>query len=314
MVFLAALQPVSATSSGTIKQVASAFTAEDQVNLDANIQVTLDGLNNKLKNEEIKSLILYINDIPFENIGAPHLAEENVLTFKLNRAAILKETYQPFSRSRDVTVEVGTKENVLYTAEKNNFTLIYYNHITLIIAFILGLLLLLFFVFSAIKTDLIKRKTMGEDKKPYSLSRTLIGFWTLIVSSSILFLTIMRGQIPNISPQILLLIGISASPSLISSLFKQKKEQPLNPPSNLISKGFLTDILRDADGTTTIQRFQAVAFHLIFGFIFLLNLFKSLAMTDFSPTQFLLLGISNGIYITGKFTRNYVKKDNTLKS
>jgi hypothetical protein len=61
------------------------------------------------------------------------------------------------------------------------------------------------------------------------------------------------------------------------------------------SEGFWTDILSDSEGVN-IHRFQALAWTLVLGLIFVLTVYKSLAMPDLSPTLLALMGISAGTY------------------
>jgi hypothetical protein len=62
------------------------------------------------------------------------------------------------------------------------------------------------------------------------------------------------------------------------------------------SEGFLLDILRDETGVT-FHRFQMAAWTVVLGFVFVISVYRNLAMPDFSATLLGLMGISAGTYI-----------------
>jgi hypothetical protein len=62
------------------------------------------------------------------------------------------------------------------------------------------------------------------------------------------------------------------------------------------SSGLIVDILRDESGVS-FHRFQMVAWTIILGFIYIVAVYKTLAMPDFSATLLGLMGISAGTYI-----------------
>jgi len=62
------------------------------------------------------------------------------------------------------------------------------------------------------------------------------------------------------------------------------------------SKGFLIDILSNADGPT-IYRLQAVVWTIVLGVIFVVQTYRELSMPEFSATLLGLMGISSGTYL-----------------
>lgn len=63
-----------------------------------------------------------------------------------------------------------------------------------------------------------------------------------------------------------------------------------------ITTGFITDILTDKDGIS-FHRFQAAALSIVLGFIFIYQVYATLAMPEFSGTLLTLLLISSGTYL-----------------
>lgn len=69
---------------------------------------------------------------------------------------------------------------------------------------------------------------------------------------------------------------------------------------NMVSGGFLRDILTDASGYS-FHRFQIFAWTIVLGIIFVSSVYNSLTMPDFSTTLLGLMGLSAGTYIGFKF-------------
>ena len=67
-----------------------------------------------------------------------------------------------------------------------------------------------------------------------------------------------------------------------------------------VSRGFLPDILGDANGYS-FHRFQIFAWTIVLGIIFVSSVYNSLTMPEFSATLLGLMGLSSGTYIGFKF-------------
>jgi hypothetical protein len=65
---------------------------------------------------------------------------------------------------------------------------------------------------------------------------------------------------------------------------------------NPASGNFLKDILSDATGVT-LHRFQMLVWTVVLGIVFALQVYRNLAMMDFSPELLALQGISGGTYL-----------------
>jgi hypothetical protein len=64
----------------------------------------------------------------------------------------------------------------------------------------------------------------------------------------------------------------------------------------LESQGLLKDLLSDTNGVN-LHRFQLVAWTLVLGIIFWVEVYRELAMPQFGPTLLALMGISSGTYV-----------------
>jgi hypothetical protein len=69
---------------------------------------------------------------------------------------------------------------------------------------------------------------------------------------------------------------------------------------NMVSGGFLRDILTDASGYS-FHRFQIFAWTIVLGIMFVSSVYNSLTMPEFSTTLLGLMGLSAGTYIGFKF-------------
>lgn len=70
---------------------------------------------------------------------------------------------------------------------------------------------------------------------------------------------------------------------------------------NVGSRGFWRDILCDGTGGYSFHRFQIVAWTIVLGGIFLIEVYNNLTMPEFSATLLALMGMSSGTFIGFKF-------------
>ena len=66
--------------------------------------------------------------------------------------------------------------------------------------------------------------------------------------------------------------------------------------SKPVSEGFMKDLLTDSDGVS-FHRFQMIVWTVVLGVLFLVGVYKDLAMPEFSGTMLALMGISAGTYL-----------------
>jgi hypothetical protein len=154
----------------------------------------------------------------------------------------------------------------------------------------------------------------GGLRKPYSLARTQLAVWTVVVTGSYLFIWAMLGNASSLNDTALVLLGISAATGLAANVIDVGASSggagrpatssgsdvlPATPaPAESIraSRHFLVDILSDDRGVS-VYRFQMALWTLVLAFVFLYTVWRDLAMADFNGTLLGLLGISNGTYV-----------------
>jgi len=84
------------------------------------------------------------------------------------------------------------------------------------------------------------------------------------------------------------------------ALINQQLEQLAASLDAAVSKGFISDILRDSSGYS-FHRFQIFSWTIVLGIIFVSSVYNNLTMPEFSATLLGLMGLSSGTYIGFKF-------------
>ncbi len=130
---------------------------------------------------------------------------------------------------------------------------------------------------------------------PYSLARVQAAFWFFLVLSAYVFLWMVTEELDTITDSVLALIGIGSGTALGAAMIDSN-----GSPSRAVSSGFWNDLLEGPSGLA-FHRFQMVVWTLLLGLIFVLAVYRSLAMPEFSATLLGLLGISSGTYLGFKF-------------
>lgn len=206
--------------------------------------------------------------------------------------------------SLDFRVDIGTKDRQFSYSTENNLRINMFNKAGLrwawaIVVFLFIVSILLAFVF---KTDIILDHSAQADKKPYSLSRFQLLWWTVIIISCYILLFAIRDDVTLLSQTTLILLGISVTGTSFASLIDYSdsdKDRHQDKPS----KGFFYDILSDNDGIS-VHRYQNVIFTFIFGIIFFYKVLSTGNMPEFGLLELFLMGISTAAYVGLKAGEN----------
>lgn len=177
---------------------------------------------------------------------------------------------------------------------------------------------------------LVKKTKMLYDASTnyYSLGKSQMAFWGLLVVLSFAGVWILIGTMERIPKQVLFLLGISGATGLGAVVIGNKKqatdnqaapadahgevpERALAPrpytdnqaaPVNahgeqeLKSKGFWCDICNDGNGTS-FPRLQVVIWTILLGIVFVQTVAQVMSMPEFPETLLALLGVSNVTYL-----------------
>jgi hypothetical protein len=129
----------------------------------------------------------------------------------------------------------------------------------------------------------------SAQKKAYSLGRTQMALWTLLVVGALMFLFGVTWNENTLSSGVVVLIGISFGTTLLAATAE-------GTPKPRASKNFWADLVSDDDGPS-FHRCQMVLFTIILAVIFVVKVVMNLVMPDFDSALLSLMGISSGTYV-----------------
>jgi hypothetical protein len=151
-----------------------------------------------------------------------------------------------------------------------------------------------------------KEEKIKKPKAPYSLGRTQLTFWMIIIIGSYLYLYIKKGYVtPELYEVNVILLGISIGTTVVGKVIEETQSNAVRHQDSP-SQGFLTDILSDEKGLS-IHRLQNVLWNLVVAVIYIRTVSISSSLPDYSiiSEQLLaLMGISSGAYVGMKATEN----------
>jgi hypothetical protein len=295
----------------TIKRV---FTNDGMVNnlvragIGNRIRVEIDKLKDAVEQNHLDQfkLVLYLDGLQLRGLYGKPIDDlaDGIVEYKIERTDNSKAEWNTLlgsskSQYREVFVSVGPENGQGFppTDPKNPPTMnlrIYYQ-LWLYGVSVVFVIAVAWFVRRARKTTILRDSapTPLPDGKlpPYSLARVQMAIWFFLVLGSFIYIYLITGDYNTITEQALVLIGIGAGTALGSVAIDSNKEA-----QSMASVNFLSDLLTDATGTS-FHRFQMLTWTIVLGILFVIGVYKSLAMPEFSTTLLTLMGISSGTYL-----------------
>jgi hypothetical protein len=146
-------------------------------------------------------------------------------------------------------------------------------------------------------------------KKPYSLSRTQLMWWTFIIGLCVILYVGAHGEVPAITGTCLVLLGIGAATTVSARIVDNRQREnaeargsvPLHQDEP--SKDMITDMLSD-EGGLSVHRFQSFIFNLVYGIAFLYTFGNTSEFPVYNAEALALLGISSAGYVGLKVFEN----------
>ncbi|MHB8905475.1 MAG: hypothetical protein ACYC4T_14000 [Melioribacteraceae bacterium] len=283
------------------------------------IIVYVSQLDKLLQTTKGKSPVLFINGIPLADCRSLIVdVNRKELRFFLKRTDSSKAVWntilgKPNALTKFVTLSVGPKDGPPIPSNENKFTLIVIRgwQFWVFLPFFLVFLLVIYLLFR--KTNLLRDSptvNVPESmKRTFSLSRSQILFWTVLVLVSFVFIWVSTGDINTITDSVLILIGISSATALgaraIDSTNAANKsaidaqDQTIKADAtkyDTTSGSYWKDLL-GGNSDDGIHRLQIVVWTLVLGIIFVCSVWSDLTMPDFNGTLLTMMGISSGTYI-----------------
>lgn len=292
---------------------------------------------------------LVLDDVVMKSIGEPTTAMQDgigtnlILAFRLSRdpenndsrnewKKLLEKQHNGYLMTLPIALAIGTSAALPVTP-----SLRFYITTTEKVYGTLGVGLV---VFVLLYQWLYRNKSALRDfpDGPYSLGKSQMAFWGLLVILTFVGVWVNTGLIEHIPQQVLILLGISGATGLsaltIGEGTKMKREETkmkmaeitrleeklktlkegdsdsrepieeqlkkLRETLTVTIKGFFQDICDDGNGMS-FPRLQTVMWTVILGVIFVASVAQVISMPEFPDTLLILLGISNSIYLGFKF-------------
>jgi hypothetical protein len=162
---------------------------------------------------------------------------------------------------------------------------------------------------NAIKLQARQKNKLLNPSLPFSLSKVQFGLWTVIIASSYIYLSFMKGNCADapINKTALVLMGIVAGTAAASTLM-DKREINNNQVrhQNSPSEGFFVDILSDDKGIS-LHRFQNFVWTVIAMVIYIYRVAQvqtGCILPELSDTLLALTGISSVTYLVLRSKEN----------
>ncbi len=210
--------------------------------------------------------------------------------------------------NREVRMSIGDSSGNHVHVRKPNITIDFDPHYSYRSWLGRGVILLVIFFFFR----LVKRDTFLRDHKTgkYSLSRSQLAWWTMIVLCSYIALWSDSGILVVLTTDTLVLLGISSVTAAVAQTIDKDKAKIKSPIAVKQQGNYLDHILSDGSGIS-IQRFQSVVFTFFIGIFFIYKVIADFEMPDIDNGILGLMGISSATYAGLKTNENLSSRESS---
>ncbi len=145
-----------------------------------------------------------------------------------------------------------------------------------------------------------KEENIAPTERAYSLSRTQIAIWTLLVVYAYLFIWLITGEYNTEIPRtILAIMGISAGTYVTASAIDKdkEKEEGAGGEGTTVAKtdGIFPDLF-STHGGASLHRVQFGLWSIVLMIVFIVTVYETLAMPQFDASLLGMMGISSAAY------------------
>lgn len=154
----------------------------------------------------------------------------------------------------------------------------------------------------------LKVKT-AMNRNPFSLTKVQFGVWTVLISSSYIYLSLFKGDcaLMPINKTALVLMGIYSGLAAATTIMDKREINDNRPRhQNTPSQGFFVDILSDDNGIS-LHRFQNLVWSLIAIIVYLYKVAgikTGCELPELSDTLLALTGLSTATYLVLRSKEN----------
>jgi hypothetical protein len=143
-----------------------------------------------------------------------------------------------------------------------------------------------------------------------SLSQFQIMLWTFVVGASVIYVMALSGDLIRVTAGTLVLLGISGAATLGAQLQSKNEDRAANAtatptvpaaPSPLHTTSWC-DLVVD-EKQIDVTRLQMLYFTIVMAVFVLMTVTTRYEIPDIPESFLILMGISNGVYITAKFNK-----------
>lgn len=305
-------------STVSVNSVENFCTKKNIVGLGEYIGLKVNNLNKLFSSEKNQnnSLVLYINNVPMHGIQPIFIdTNQNIVVFQLSRNDSTKKVWDLFYNSKSrmnfvkpVLINIGLNDKGAIKGQPGNIVLKLFNNAWRWSMLIIYVAILIVLGFLAKKSNLLRDGKLSEidpkTNKPklatYSLAKSQLAIWTLVIVGSIGYIFSTTGELPVISGSTWILLAISIGTTTGASIigFAPQNVAQLNE-----SKNWLTDILSDNNGMS-IHRFQMLVWTVFLVVYFICRVYMNLDLPQLGNELLALMGISNGTYLGLKISED----------
>jgi hypothetical protein len=149
---------------------------------------------------------------------------------------------------------------------------------------------------------------IGADNEP-SLSLFQIFFWTVITVWALVYVFIVTGTLLSLTAEMLTLLGIAGTGSVLARLIASRRATVTSPPTYLSPPGSPLEFwqmlsTKNSLGVPSfdLMKLQLFVFTLVVGVYIVWRITDTATFPALDTNTLLLLGVSQGIYVGGKFS------------
>jgi hypothetical protein len=281
--------------------------SETPIGRNQTIQLVVECLDSYLSASKVtcKDLRLYLGGQKLAEVPISSCDEKTgVVTFQLRRdGRDGKQWGTLFADRWDLTptlaVSVGVKDDLPLPSQAMRRIEVA-SQTRILLCLLVALITLGLVVWMAQTSDMLRDRLLPDqvllaDQRPsYSLARTQMAFWTVLVVAAFLLIFSVTDSTPTIPAKVLILLGVSSVTALGAVAIDANPPggpQPVRP-----SQGFILDVLSDSQGVS-LHRLQMFVWTIVLGVVFLWTTLSTLAMPEFDDTLLALTGIASGTYL-----------------
>ena len=141
---------------------------------------------------------------------------------------------------------------------------------------------------------------MGSDGTP-SLSLLQIFIWTTITVWGFCYVYVVAGRLLSMTPEMMELLGIAGAGTVVARWVAVGNLAPGASADDADAQDEFWQML-STNGTFDLLKLQLLLFTIVIGMYVVWRIADAGAFPNLDPNTLLLLGVSQGIYVTGKLT------------